>query len=569
MDTDWKYSGIKDIVPTDESWLKEVLIKSVHDTAYFATTFLSESFDQAMTEQRLEHFRMLDDDSIPFGYIVAARGFAKTTSLCAKMVSNLCFRKTKFMMHSSRTLENATALTENVKLILLGNPKIREVFGCMRAASYKGHNPMFSKTAYYIADPKTSQPYAFVTPKGSEQQVNGALVYLVNRLVRPDFLSTDDLEDRFEVMNEINRINLANWYWRAFLKCAPPIYPDVKTGRWIRPDLSKNPEWTPPFRVIAQDTIKHEDALMVQIMNHPDFIGNVFPRCKFKDDEQKEVVSCCPELWSDEELQKDFETHKKEQQEDGFAMEIMCLPMARTSGSWTKSLFKYVHEREMRHKFDAMDETDKFIIIDPAKTSNSASARTAMLAVAFDPDSGIYLRDLINMNLQMHQIPEYMVEMAFATKTKHIFIEKTGGEMLTEYLFYNHLSQHGLQDLVKIHWIDARNVSYDDAVMANTGRNKAKEARASMLLPYYKQGMVYHDHVLRNSALERQQLSYPKPGMWDALDTAAYIPQILRMYGKFLTPTITETKHSRARGSISMDSFDVEAAIARREWCNT
>ena len=571
MDTDWKHSGLKKLVDTDESWKKDLLMQCAHSTAVFAKTFMPETFDEPFTEQRLEHFRLLDDDTIPYSYIVAYRGFMKTSSIYAKMIHNICFRKSKFTMFTSFTLDSATVVTENVKTTLLSNPAIREIFGNFKPQSYNGQNPVFSKRAFLVGDPASGEPFAFMTPKGCGQQVNGALIYLNGKLIRPDFMPSDDLEDRDLCLNDQNRINTANWYWRAYMYCTPRKYPDAKTNRWKRPDPMKYPDWTPPFRVIAQDTIKHEDALMVQIMNNADFVGNNFPACEFEEGSLTKVKSCAPELWSDEQMQDRFEKAKENHQEDGFAMEMMCLPRARTTGCWSKDLFQYFNDRDLRAKLEALDESDRFIIIDPAKTAKTKSAKTAMLCVAFDMESGIYFRDLVNRNLEMHEIPQVAVEMAIANKTRNIFVEKTGAEDLEEYLFFSYMVSHGLKDVINVRFLDARNALKNvDFLEVGNNANKAKIARAGMLLPYYKQMQVFHEYTLKDSALERQELSFPDgTGAWDAIDTAAYVPQVLRLGGKFMLPTIRALKHLEAqnmRSAQRMTDKEITEKIHNLDW---
>jgi len=544
-------------------------MKSAHSTAYFAQNFMPESFNEPFTKQRLQHFQLLDDDTLPYCYVVAYRGFMKTTSIYAKILHNTCFRKAKFTMFASKTMDSATIVTENVKSTLLGNSNIREIFGNFRPAAYNGQNPAFSKKAFFVGDPATGEPFSFITPKGSEQQVNGALIYLNGKLIRPDYLIDDDLGDRELCLDEQNRIKTANWYWRAYLYCVQRKYPDVKTGRWIRPDPEKYPDWTPPFRIISQDTIKHEDALMVQIMNHTNFVGNTFPACEFVEGSETKVRSCAPELWSDADMQKEFDQHKANNQEDGFAMEMMCLPRSRTTGCWSKDLFQYFNDRDLKEKLESLEESDRFIIVDPAKTAKTKSAKTAMLAVAFDMESGIYFRDLVNRNLEMHEIPQVAVEMAIANKTRNIFVEKTGAEDLEEYLFFSYMVSHGLKDIINVRFLDARNAMKNvDFIESGNHSNKAKIARAGMLLPYYKQMQVFHEYTLKGSALERQELSFPDCGMWDAIDTASYVPQVLRIGGKFMLPTLRMLKEfeSKIQRPEKMSAEQLDKHIKNRDW---
>jgi hypothetical protein len=539
IDLDWKYSGMRRICDTSESWLQEVLMRSSVDSMFFCQNFMPDMFNKAMTEQRIKHFQLLDDDTVAYGYVVAARGFMKTTSIVGKMVHNTLFRRQPFTMFCSQTIGHAQTQTENVKSILLGNPEIREVFGCFKAFKYAGTNPTFGKSAWFAADPDSGEPFAFFLPKGQQQQVNGSLVYMRNRMIRPTLIVCDDLDDREKVLSEEQREKLEDWYFGALIKCVDDSYPDAKY-RWKRPALEKNPDWTAPWRIIYQDTIKHEDALMTKVMNSPEYYGGVYPRCEYVEGSNfKKVKSCAPELWTDEQMQRDYDLHIQRNKEDIFAMDIMCLPMSKGAGSWTKDMYKYYNDREKTSVIDAIQDDHKFIIVDPSKTSKVESAKTAMLAVAFSQnESCLYFRDLINKNLRIQDIPAQAVEMAIATKTKHIFVELTGLEEHVEHLFFNYLEMAGLSRTIKVHFLDARSVPKGGDY--GTGRDAPKRARASFLIPYYSMGRVYHEDILRNSALERQQLSFPKPGFWDALDCASYVPYIMRKGGMFFMPELVE-----------------------------
>jgi hypothetical protein len=251
-------------------------------------------------------------------------------------------------------------------------------------------------------------------------------------------------------------------------------------------------------------------------------------------------------------------------------MELMCLPRSRTTGCWSKDLYKYFNDRDMKAKLEALDDSDRFIIVDPSKTAKTKNAKTAMLAVAFDMESGIYFRDLVNRNLEMHEIPAVAVEIAIANKTRNIFVEKTGAEDLEEYLFFSYMVAHGLKDIINVRFLDARNALKNvEFIDIGGNANKAKIARAGMLLPYYKQGQVFHEYTLKESALERQQLSFPDCGMWDAIDTAGYVPQVLRLGGKFLLPSLREMKHTQAKvmqAQHRMDNKKLEQAIKNLDW---
>jgi hypothetical protein len=81
---------------------------------------------------------------------------------------------------------------------------------------------------------------------------------------------------------------------------------------------------------------------------------------------------------------------------------------------------------------------------------------------------------------------------------------------------------------------------------------------------------VFHEYTLKDSALERQQLSFPDgTGAWDAIDTAAYVPQVLRLGGKFMLPTFMTMKHFDAktmRNSDKLNDKQITEKIQKLDW---
>ena len=529
MGVDWQHSGLARVVNTSETWLQEVLMNSYLSSEYFFQYFMADWWPNVTTWQRKKNIQTLEDDTIAYGYVTAYRGFAKTTQLTAYLIRCLCLRLQPFILFSSRTLDHAAAQTENVKAEILSNPYIREVFGSLKPQAYEGTNPAFSSKAYFLSDPKTAEPFAFVSPKGANMQVNGSLIRICNTMQRPTFIAIDDGEDREDVMSEELRAKYKDWFWGALLECVPDVRPNPANHRWDRDEADWT--WRPPWRVWQQDTVKHEDSNMSYIQQAPEWVGNTFPLAE--PHPNGGYRSLVPELVSTAQVNKDYQAALQRGMGDRFAMEKLCVAQISDDGGWSKDLFKYFRDRDL--KLNDLPRDDKFVIVDPAKTAKAKSAATAMLGVAVDcRKSAIYLRDLINARMEIDEAPVKAIEMCLALNTPILAVEITGLEDWIKLQFKNEVIRRGLQNWITFVWLDAREAAPRGDY--GTGNDAIKRARASYLLNWYRKGDVYHEEILMNSALERQQLSFPKCSRWDALDCASYIPKLLEMGGRYWQP---------------------------------
>lgn len=534
MSVDWSFSGLDRLVPTADTELQYTLLECLHDTAKFAQLFMPETFNKPFNWQRLKHFELLDDDEIPKAYICATRGFFKTTALQAYLTKCAVFRTQPFVLFVSKTLEHASAITENVKLELLTNPNITEIFGRMKPESFHDVNPAFNKFSWFLSDPKTNAPYGVFVPKGQQQQVNGLIRIISGNAYRPTLIACDDVEDREEIYSEEGRKKHARWYHGALLPCVQLERPNAKTYRWKRDE--SNPLWRPPWRVIHQDTMKHEASNMATIIQSDDqWRGNVFPIAeerKERKENETQWVSLMPDIWSDEDADREYQNAVKMGTVEEFATEYLCIPQIPDGSGWTKDLFKYFKDNE--HDFEGPD-TIKFISVDSARTSNARSARSAIIAFAAKADEHkLYVRDHMNLRMEMEELANNTISMALSLRTPCIAIEVTGGDDLLKYLFENVATERGVSDWVEFLWVETRGVPREGDF--GTGRDAPKRARASHLLPYYRRGEVYHEEKLRGCKLEQQQLSYPKPAKWDSLDAASHAPKIMKDMGCYWLP---------------------------------
>ena len=159
MDFDWKHSGIAESIgiDTQDSWLRETLLNSLHSTEHFAKTFIPETFWRSMTPQHTEVWNMLDDDLTPKACACCYRSFGKSSMAEAKIIKGILFRQIHHAMILGSNHDTASEATENIKAELLANNAIREVFGNLKPKSRVDLPLSFSKKTFFLVDPQTGE----------------------------------------------------------------------------------------------------------------------------------------------------------------------------------------------------------------------------------------------------------------------------------------------------------------------------------------------------------------------------------------------------------------------------
>lgn len=511
---------------TDDG-IEVILARSLVDTKFFALTFEPESFDQSTTYQHDQLWAMLDDECAPNTVVCAWRSFGKSTMLVIKKVKDICFRLRKFIMIVGKTFDYAVGMTEDIKAILLTNDRIRHVFGSMKAKTYAGNDLRFSQRAWFACDPDVGgRPICFVVPKGAQQPVRGARVRLANRMQRPDDITIDDLEDRREIDNEEIRTAIWGWLHGDLLPCVGDQRPDPKTNRWPA-------NAPPPWRVFYADTLKHEASSMAKLLSDSFWKRAKLPQAELRTDPdgEKRYYSLVPSRISDAQVRAEVNQALSSNTIDEYCREKLCMPMSPEHAVWTRDMYRYYSDSDL--KLSTMGSVDRFIVVDPAQTSKPESDYSGILAVAADCLLGrIYFRRLVNSRLKIPDLLDNVFRMAVETNSKVIAVETTGLQDHVKYLFETRKHQEGLTGIEFV-WLKGQTVPQTGDY--GTGKEKVKRARASMIAPFYQRGAVYHDESLRDSALEEQQLSFPKCAHWDALDCAGYVPQVLQYGGRFFT----------------------------------
>jgi hypothetical protein len=513
---------------TNDSWVQDVVARCIEPTGargpgeltgthYFASTFFPKSVKKMFTEERIQYLSLLDDDTIPNLFALTHRGFGKTTLAIFALTRALLCRNQKYILFTSGIYDVAAKRTEAIRAAL-SSPEVVEIFGNMRPVRGEHIGAQFSEEAFVLIDPDTNEPMACVQPRGSEQVVNGSLVMLGGEMQRPTMVFSDDGQKRLHIGNNDLRDRYIDW-WESEVEPLPEAdsEPDAVTHRWKKPASGA---WIAPYRFIVTDTCKHVDAHIMRLVTNPRWTGVVFPLGEEVDGKLKLKHKIMSAGAFNERIDK-FRYKM-----DVFYREFMCAPSSNESRAWNSEMFK--HYKEGTEDFS---NAFKFIVIDPARSVGVASAYTSILVVAVKPDKGIFLRKNIVARLEPDAYYKETFGLARDYMTRLVIPEETGLAMVIKNAFHQAASIAGLGGQIEFDWIQSKR---HPGVEYGTGQDAIKKARCSAMLPYYQQGMVYHEESLRGGPLERAQLQFPDCTFWDATDTAGYIPEIMERYEVYL-----------------------------------
>jgi hypothetical protein len=466
---------------TDE--LKDVLVECFDDTAKFAKYFFPDRFSAPFSNLHNEIFKLIDgrDKRV---VIAAPRGLGKTSivglALAAKAI---LFRQAHFIVYVSNSATSAEAQTENLKRELLSNKMIRRVFGDIRITPNEDLDEQFSRKAW------VAYGDCMILPRGSGQQVRGSLF----KNYRPDLIIIDDLEDTETIENEIIRKSRKEWFFGDLLKCVSTTSID--------------------WRIVYIDTLKHQDALLQELLDLKAWGSTRLSIC---DDNYK---SLAPSFVSDEQIAEEVEDHRSSGTLDVFYRERRNIAISTEDASFRADYFKYYEESDNWFRDVKLENV---VLIDPAKTAKLSSADSAIVGWGFDPVGGrLFVRDIVAGKLHPEQLYDEALKMAVRLNARVVGIEVTSLNEFVTYPFRTAMLQRGANfELIEL---KARGGS---GQYAQGGRGK--EGRIAALVPFYRQGQVYHNKACCGM-LETQLLGFPRSKRWDVMDAAAYIVEILDM----------------------------------------
>lgn len=480
--------------------LKQILSVCSINTKATALTFFPDRFNVPFAEQVHDRIFDLIDGPANKVAIAAPRGWGKTSIVALALISRyILFRVCEFIVYINMSHDAASLQTENLRRELTTNASVKQLFGPVRPRSCRRNeiDESFSKKAWVAYD-------TFVLPRGSGQQVRGVLF----KNSRPGLIVIDDLEDPDTIESEEIRRKRKNWLYADVIKAIPRLH-----SNW---------------KIVYIDTLKHEDALIQHLLNAPDWASCRLEAC---DDNFK---STAPNFMSDEVIAKEWEDHSKAGMTDVFFRELRNLPISTKDAAFQKDYFRYyglaredqVGENDLK-KIDAEiqidSEIETVIIVDPAKTVKMHSAESAILGIGIDLNNArLYVRDLVSEKFYPDELYSAIFDMAARLDAKVLGIEETS---LCEFIrqpLKNEMFKRG--KFYEIVWLKARG-------------GMKKELRVKELVPYYRQGYIYHNAACPiTKKLEAQLLMFPRSALWDLMDGLAYIIEMLEIGERYFSP---------------------------------
>jgi len=458
-----------------DSFLQDLLVECCKSTKVLAKTLLPERFSAPFSTYLHDPIFDLIDSDAPRIAIAAPRGSGKTSISIAKAMQSILFRQRRFVTWVSTSHDVATMQTENLKREMITCPEVKKIFGSVKTRGASELDESFSKKSWVGYD------NTLVLPRGCGQQVRGILF----GSSRPDLIIVDDLEHPEEIKTDELRLAKKTWFWADLMKC---------TSRF-----DKN------WKIIYIDTLKHEDSLLQDLLDSKDWESVRLEIC----DDNLEPMA--PEIMSREEILAAYESHEDLGMLDVFYREFRNLPIATANASFQQKYFKYYDENEIAQK-----KLENVVIVDPAKTVNMNSADSAVVGIGIDTSgNSLYVRDVDAGKKHPDELYDAAISMCIRLNARVLAVEVTSlNEFITQ-PFKNELARRGL------HYIEFIELK------ARGGSNaQSKEQRVRALVPYYRQGLIYHKREACHG-LESQLMAFPRAKRWDIMDATAYIIELL------------------------------------------
>jgi len=461
---------------TEKEDLKTVMGQCFKSTKTCSKVLFPERFHRPFSGLHDEIFALLDDPSKQRVAIAAPRGFGKTTiDTISYPAKKILFREKNFIVPVSATATSAVLQGENLKGELAANVDINALFGSMKSNQ-------FSKESWVTASG------TMVMPRGAGQQIRG----LLHHRFRPDLIICDDLETSEGVRSDEQREKLLDWFLED-------VCNSVDRG---------SKDW----KIIVVGTVLHEDSLLVRLLEDPEWSSIQLSIC---DDN---LNSNWPDFMSNEDVRDLHKSFKDKGKLDSFYREYRNIPVSTEDATFKQEFFKPYTEPELIASGNAKSLIN-VVIIDPAKTVKLHSAESAIVGWGIDRASQrMYVRDVDSGKMYPDELFERTFGMAERLNARVLAYEDTSlHEFITQPLENEKRLRGSSVFLLPLH-----------------ARGK-KENRIAQMVPYYRQGFIYHNEACCEG-LEAQLMAFPRSRLWDIMDAAAYIIEVMEKEAQYFDP---------------------------------
>ena len=452
--------------------LEDTLASCMVSTELFSGTLMEERFSRSFSTLHKQIFDLLDDDSIQRVAIAAPRGFGKTT------LSTIAYPAKNILFQQRKFILPVSATATSA--VTQGENLKREILQNNEIKKIFGN----LKSDNWSKDQWITSNGVMVLPRGAGQQVRG-LLYDIHR---PDLIIVDDLETSEGVQSEEQRAKLYDWFFSDLCNCV-----DRTSKNW---------------KIVVIGTVLHEDALLVNLLDDPEWTS---VRLEICDDELK---SNWPDFISDEDVKAMHTGFKARGQLDVFYREYRNIPISTEDATFKQEYFKEYDEKDINKS-----ELLGVVIVDPAKTVKLHSADSAIVGWGVSRQShAMYVRDVVSEKLYPDELYNEMFAMVTRLDARILAIEVTS---LNEFIIQpikNEMQKRGIF-----------------CILIELNARAKKADRIAQLVPYYRQGYIYHNPTCCQK-LESQLMSFPRSKLWDTMDAAAYIIEVMELEATYFEP---------------------------------
>ena len=469
--------------------LEDTLAQCMINIKMCCGTLFPEIFYAPFSILHDEIFRLINEGHKKIA-IAAPRGIGKTSIARAVAMRAILFRMAHFIVYLSNSATSAEMQTENMKRDLITGQTVRRLFGSIKEviSAEKGLDESFSKSAW------TAYGTTFILPRGAGQQVRG----LNWANFRPELVIIDDLEDKDEIRNEVNRAKLKEWFHSDLMKT------EGKYGTGCI--------------FIYIDTIKHEDSLLVDLIESPEWASIQLSIC------DENYNSHDPNYMTTEEVLAEVDEHRRLGTLDTFYMERMNVPISKEDAVFKQESFKYFEDRLDNVQVGEEDPIPShrllhITLVDPARTVKLQSADSAIITVGIDRQTGrILVREIVSKKFYPDELYD---EMFRQVKMFNSFILGYDAVGLSNFI------TQPIENECRLRTIHP--------ILMELPARRSKEERVATLAPSYRLGYIYHNKA-NCGKLEGQLLGFPRSKMWDVMDCLAYITYIMDKHAVYFDP---------------------------------
>lgn len=510
---------------TRDEGIREQVLRYISDVGAFMREVLGGIFYYEFTNQHRAVLGVLGDSSYPYVAVCSWRNFGKTSLLMGYIIHQVLFRRRRFVVYLGASYRDVVMRTEDIKLELMVNKWVREVFGELVPGKVESGGVVkrydFSKSLYYLGDGVSGEPFAVICPRGVGQSIRGSSVRVGGRRIRPDLVVVDDLESDEMLGSEVEVEKVWRWFnstIKYLVDIHRPVLDEHGMYRW------EGRSW---WRFIVMDTMKHANSLIGRLLQDRSWCSLVLPRAEFRDGEW---YSCVPELVSDEVVRAEIAAERENGTFELYSREMLCQAGDISSERFSRDMFVYFSGDDWAGKY-----VRRYLVVDPARSISNRSSYTGLLVFGVNLYEGkVYLIDYVYNRLSIDELRSVLVDYSKRYRVECWCIEDIGLRDWIRNWVEGIVVDSGLP--VRIMWLNVGHIK-NRALFSSS-----KEARLATMLPLYRSRSVYHNEAFRDGVLERQLLQYPNIRFWDLMDCVGYVPYILDREGLNLSNSRRYTK---------------------------